>query len=128
MSDATVPRREAILSLLAGLSVTITGCGGGGSSRGGATGATGVSGDRVGSITANHGHSAVITQAQLLAGNAVVLDIQGSAQHNHRVELSAAEVRSLAGGGEVTKITTSADGHDHQVTFRPGAPVEPNPY
>lgn len=127
MDETTLQRREAILAMLAGLTVTITGCGGGGGNSGNSAGTnnpTAVGGDRHGSITANHGHTAVITLAQLQAGNAVTLDIRGSADHNHRVELTAAEVRTLAGGGEVTKVTTSTDGHNHQINFRPGTPVE----
>jgi hypothetical protein len=36
-------------------------------------------------ISANHGHSAVITGAQLTAGGAVELNIRGTATHAHTV-------------------------------------------
>ncbi len=55
------------------------------------------SGDKVGSISDNHGHSAVIAGAKLTAGAAISLDIQGTATHTHTVDLSAAEIASIAG-------------------------------
>ena len=108
----------AALAMLAGVTVTITGCGGGGSAAGpsGTDGGT-PSGDASGTISANHGHVARVTAAQLSAAGALTLDIQGSAPHTHTVELSSADLTAIAGGASVSRETTANDGHQHTVTF-----------
>jgi hypothetical protein len=125
----TLDRRQftlaAALAALSGVAITITACGGGYStspsgsgtgSSGGGTGSGG-SGDKVGQISGNHGHSAVITGAQLSAGGALDLDITGQATHSHHVTLAGAEIASIAAGTRVSKESTSGDGHTHTVTF-----------
>jgi hypothetical protein len=133
-----VTRREftaaSVNALFVGMAVTLTGCGGGGGYSTGpsSTPAAGGSptptaaGDKTGSISGNHGHVAVIRAAQLQAGGAVTLDIQGTADHTHRVELSGEQVAAVAAGTRVSKASSSAnmsDGygsseqHDHTVTF-----------
>lgn len=113
-------RREftsaALLALLSGVAVTITACGSSNPST------PSPSGDRTGSITANHGHSAVITGAQLTAGGAVTLDIRGSADHPHTVSVTMTEVGQIAAGQRVSKTSTTdpsatSGTHSHQVTF-----------
>jgi hypothetical protein len=74
-------------------------------------------GDKVGAISSNHGHSAVITGAQLTAGGAIRLNIQGSATHSHTVDLSGAEIASIAGGTKVAKESSTDSEHNHTVTF-----------
>jgi len=109
----------AILALLSGVTVTIVGCG---SSDDSPTAPSGGSGSRSGTVSANHGHTAVITSAQLSAGQSVTLDIRGTADHPHTVVLTMAEVGQVAGGQRVSK-TSSADGsasqavHSHTVIF-----------
>ena len=50
-------------------------------------------------IATNHGHVAVVTGAELLAGRSVVLDIRGSAQsHTHRVDLSSEQLAAIRSG------------------------------
>ena len=73
--------------------------------------------DEVGSVSANHGHTAVITAAQLAAGGAIDLDISGTSGHMHTVQISAAEVGQIAGGTRVTKTSSTDGGHNHDVTF-----------
>lgn len=73
--------------------------------------------DEVGSISSNHGHSARITGGQLSAGGALSLNIQGASSHPHVVDLSAAEVKAIAGGGRVSKASSTNSGHSHTVTF-----------
>ena len=121
--------REAVLAMLAGVTVTVTGCGGGGGGNpaGPSGGSTGAASDRVGLIVGNHGHTAVITSAQLVAGNAVELDIRGTADHPHRLTLTADEVRTIAAGREVSKTSSDTLEHTHLVTFRPGTPTPPDP-
>jgi hypothetical protein len=115
-------RREftaaAVMAMLAGVSVTISGCGGGG---GGGTGSpnqpTPGNGDKLGNVSANHGHVARITAAELTAGNAVTLQIRGTSDHPHTVPLTAAEVAAIAGGQRVGKASSEEDFHTHTVTF-----------
>jgi hypothetical protein len=113
-------RREftlaAMLAMLSGVTITISGCGGSSSSSPTPQATTPPAGDKTATISANHGHVAVITSAKLTAGNALVLDIQGSATHNHTVELSAAEVVQIRDGARVAKESSATD-HRHTVTF-----------
>jgi len=123
----TMDRRQftslaAALAALSGVAITI-GCGsdssptsgnGGGS---GGTGGTGGSVDKMGTISNNHGHVATITAAQLSAGGGVRLDITGSSDHPHTVELSAGEISSVAAGQRVSKESSSEAAHNHTVTF-----------
>ena len=127
---------EAALALLGGAVVTLYGCGGGGS--GGysspvspstpAPGAS-VSGasDATGAISSNHGHAAVITAAQLTAGNGLRVDIRGEADHNHSVELTATQVSQVRAGTRVSLDSTDGQGHRHAVVFN-GQPDNDNPY
>lgn len=102
------------LAMLGGVTITISACGGGGSSN--PTGSSGA-GDAVGSISANHGHTARITSAQLAAGGALVLDIRGTSAHPHTVSLSAADVSAIAAGQTISRESSFDDGHTHTVTF-----------
>jgi hypothetical protein len=110
---------EAILAMLSGVMITISGCGG--SSYGNPTPmptpTPPPSGDKEGSISANHGHRAVITAAELTAGGALNLDIRGGADHTHTVSLTASQVQSVAANQRVSLVSTNTSGHDHTVTF-----------
>jgi hypothetical protein len=69
---------------------------------------------------------AVVLAAQLQSGGKVSLDIQGTADHSHSLDLTAEQARQVAAGARVS-VTTSAFGmggdygtggdHDHTVTF-----------
>jgi hypothetical protein len=74
-------------------------------------------GDLTVAIATNHGHSAVITSAQISAGSAVVLEIQGSSNHPHTVALSGAEVQQIGNGQRVSVYSAEDDSHSHFVTF-----------
>jgi len=115
----TFDRREftvaAVLAALSGVTITISSCGGSDTPTSNPT--PPASGDKSGSISGNHGHTAVITAAQLTAGGAVSLDIMGQATHTHTVSLSAGEVTQISQGTQVAKTSTSNDGHAHTVTF-----------
>ena len=124
-------RREftvaAALAALTGVVITITESGCGGSSYSPSTPTPtpaptptptpAATGDKVGVISSNHGHVAIITGAQLTAGGALQLDIQGTATHTHTVVLTAAQVTSIAGGTKVSMESTVDSGHSHTVTF-----------
>ena len=74
-------------------------------------------GNAVGAISANHGHTAVITSAQLASPTSITLDIQGSASHSHIVALSQTEVGQIANGARVSKVSSNEQSHNHTVTF-----------
>mgnify|MGYP001109106158 CR=1 FL=1 len=119
-------RREfnaaSVSALFVGMTVCITGCGGGSSASpaaptGGSGTPTASGGDRTAAVSANHGHVATVTSAALQAGGAVSLNIRGSADHDHTVNLTTTEVGQVAGGTRVTKTSSSDAGHVHTVTF-----------
>ena len=137
----SLTRREfnaaSVNALFVGMTVWMSGCsGGGGSSPAAPTAAPtptsapapAGTGDKGGTIAANHGHVATVTGAQLLASGAVTLDIRGTADHDQAVQLSADQVRQIAAGTRVTQTSTqsaatpdgyggSTPGHTHSVTF-----------
>ena len=92
---ASLTRREftleAALALLAGCVITISDACGGSTSPTPVT--SGPPADVTGVIADNHGHSGVITGAQITAGNAVTLSIQGTAVHSHTVSITQADLR-----------------------------------
>jgi hypothetical protein len=113
---------KSALALLAGVVITLDGCGGSSPSAptpagGGGGGAS--SGDIPAAISANHGHAGTITGAQVTAGNAISLDIQGQATHSHTVDLTQAELHSLQTRQQVSKDSSNNTGHSHTVTFTP---------
>ena len=124
--DLESPERRAftvqsILALLSGVTITVAACGDDDSPTSPGPGPT-PGGGVSGSVSANHGHSAVIDSARLTAGNAVVLDIRGSATHPHTVELSSQEVSQIAARQRVSKLSSDDDSpdagrHNHMVTF-----------
>lgn len=65
----------------------------------------------------------MITAAQLSAGDAVSLNIQGQAFHSHTLNLTHTQVRLIAGGCRVSQLSSvdpHSDGsgaHNHAVTF-----------
>jgi hypothetical protein len=121
--DNSLTRREftleAALAILAGVTITISGCGSDSPSSPSPTPAPAPapSGDRAGTISANHGHTATISAAQLTTGNAISLDIRGQATHPHTVAITQAEMGQIAANQRVSKNSTTDDGHSHTVTF-----------
>lgn len=135
-----VSRREftekSVMAILSGVVITITGCGDSNSSP--ATPAqpsptpppappTGSADDVAGVVSANHGHIATITRAEIMSGNDLTLDIDGDAGHPHTVELTADELTQIGNGVQVSKAASTlvADDpvypdvptHGHTVTF-----------
>jgi hypothetical protein len=130
MKNSTLDRREftriSLLSMFAGVTVTIApACGGGGGGSNSPNNPstpppTTASGDKTAAISSNHGHVCRITAAQMQAGGAVRLSLGGSVgttEHTHAVELTAAEVSSVSSGARVSKTSSVDDTHDHVVTF-----------
>jgi hypothetical protein len=133
MESDSLDRREftvqSALALLGGVTITITGCGGGNSMTGSSGGNS--SPNAVGAISDNHGHSAVISSAQLTAGNGMSLNIQDAADHPHMVDLTGTEITQIRNGQTVVKASTSTASaaysmHSHTVSFaRSNAPSGP---
>jgi len=118
MNDRIVTRREFTLewalAVLGAATITISGCGGDGD--------TGTSpslqpGDKEGSVSANHGHVAIVRAAQITAANAVAVDIRGNATHPHLIELTGSQLTTISTGGRVSVASSTDDGHSHTVTF-----------
>ena len=124
-------RREfsvaAAMAILGSAAISISGCGGSGSTPAPTTPTTptqppptggGNTGNVTGAIGTNHGHSgATITAAQLTAGAAIQLQIQGNSNHPHTVDLMPADLTQIQSGARVVKTSSNDAGHTHDVTF-----------
>ena len=123
VSHAAVTRREftvqSALALLSTCIITIDGCGGSKNPNTPTPTPTPTVADINGTISGNHGHAATVTAAQITAGNAISLDIQGGATHPHTVTLSQADLGTLKNRQAVSRDSTNNNGHTHTVTFTP---------
>jgi hypothetical protein len=107
--------RESVLAMLAGVAITITGCGD--DDNDSPTGPT-TSSNVTGTVSANHGHVATVTGAQITAAGAIAsLDIRGQADHPHTVSLTANQVTQIGNRQQVVVTSTTDAGHQHTVTF-----------
>jgi hypothetical protein len=113
---------DAALALLAGCVITITdACSSSNTNPANPSPATA---DIIGVISANHGHTATLKGADITAGVALVLNIQGSAAHTHIVSLSEANLQTLKNRQPVSKdssndVSATFGLHLHNVTFTP---------
>ena len=111
----------AAMAILSGVAISVSGCGGGDSSGSPASptpaSSTPTGTDRTGSISSNHGHSAVIASAQLGASGGITLNIQGTSSHTHTVTLTGADLSVIAGNQRVAKESSNDASHTHTVTF-----------
>ena len=121
MSDDTLLTRreftvESALAMLAGVTITITGCGGDDNPT---TNPTPPATDKTATVStdAGHSHAAVVTAAQLTAGNAISVTLTGQTTHTHTVALSQAELTQISGGTRVQKVSSNDNAHTHTVTF-----------
>ncbi len=120
---------QAVLAVLAGTTITVSGCGGGGGGNDNPAGPSGPPPNMTGTVSANHGHSAVLLGAQVVGGAAVSLSIHGQATHPQFVDLTSAEINSLRRGQQLSKTSSTGDtdNHTHVVTFQ-GPQGGNNPY
>jgi hypothetical protein len=121
---------DAVLALLSGVAILVSesACGGSGYSSPMSPApqpGTGDTSDKVGQISNNHGHSAMVTAAQLLAASQVQLDIRGTADHTHTVTLSHDDLLNVSGGMILSTQSTTTSGHEHMVTFNPTTSTGP---
>jgi hypothetical protein len=61
-------------------------------------------------------HEMTVSSADVQAGVDKTYNIQGASMHPHTVTLTAADFTALAGGGTVTKTSSSDAMHTHEVT------------
>jgi hypothetical protein len=119
---ANMGRRQflgaAATALFAGVAVQILGCD---NSPTATTSPVALTGNIIAPDEANHPvpgqHIATITQAQLNSGAAMTLNIQGNADHNHTVSLTAQDMANVKAGGAYSQESTVGEGHTHTVTF-----------
>ena len=70
-------------------------------------------------IELNHGHRFTVAKADATAGAEKTYHIQGGADHDHTVTITAAQFADLAAGTQVTVLSSVDIGlgtHDHNVT------------
>lgn len=110
----TIDRREftlrSLLAMLAGATITLSGCGDDDPS-------SPTPAAETATIAGNHGHEATIQSAELVAANGLVLHIQSTATHDHTVTLSSAEIVQIRDQQLVAKQSSTVNGHNHLVTF-----------
>ncbi len=119
MSDENLLTRreftvESALAMLAGVTITITGCGDDDPAP-----TTVAASGKTGTVSTDAGHThggAEITAAQLGAGNAITLTLTG-AGHTHTLPLSQAELSQINAGTRVSKDSSNDNAHTHTVTF-----------
>ena len=68
------------------------------------------------SISANHGHAAVIPAADVAAGVMKTYDIKGASSHPHTITVTAAMFAMLKAGTMVVVPSSNDAGHTHNVT------------
>jgi hypothetical protein len=67
-------------------------------------------------ISANHGHALAVPSGDVDSTVDMVYNIMGTADHNHLVTLTAAQLAQLKAKTAVTVISTVGVGHTHSVT------------
>jgi len=122
MSDQNLLTRreftvEWVLAVLAGATITITGCGGDDNNSNQVTNPTPQTGDKSGVISANHDHTVTVTGAQITAGNAVTATLTTGNGHTHTISLTAAQVVAIGQNQRVSGTSSTDAGHNHEVTF-----------
>ena len=122
-NDAGLDRRSFVrgsfLALLGGATVTIVGCADSSPMAPTAAPQPVVPRDVTGTVMGNHGHSAVISGVQLSASGGLLLSIQGTATHDHIVELTGDEIAQVRTGARVAK-QSNGNSHTHTVVFNDG--------
>ena len=68
-----------------------------------------------GTVLTNHGHTLLVPQADVMAGVQKNYNIQGNANHNHTVTVTASDFNQLALGNEVQTQSSFLMAHDHVV-------------
>jgi hypothetical protein len=81
---------------------------------------------KTGEVGDNHGHAATVTGVLQDSNAAIALQIQGGADHNHLVHLTAQDLADIKAGTLVSKATSlDATGHSHTVIFAGVTAIRP---
>jgi hypothetical protein len=115
MRDARKYAGRTVLAVALCSMVALAGCGDDDDSS--PTGPTGVNTDVSGVIANNHGHAALITAAQIADGRAITIDIRGTADHNHLLDLTNDDIVRLRQRQRVERDASANNTHTHRVTF-----------
>lgn len=110
--------RKQFLGALGGSTVVLwlQACGGGGGDAGGGGGGNAGCGASGADISGNHGHSLTIDEADLDSTTDKTYNIMGSANHDHTVTFTVAQLGMLKNGQSVTVASSSSASHTHNVT------------
>lgn len=68
------------------------------------------------SIGSNHGHTVVVSKADLTAGAEKTYSIQGTSGHNHTITITAENFTTLKDNTAITVVSTNDDDHTHSVS------------
>ena len=141
--DTALDRRRftlaSAMAILSGVVITITdsACGGSSYSPGSPSPTPtpnpnpSPSGDKVATISANHGHKLAIPAADFSSGTDHTYSILGTADHDHALTLTAAQLAEILAGGQVQVTSTETNIHTHVVTAvcgTSGSPGGGGPY
>lgn len=72
-------------------------------------------GARASGITANHGHSLVVSRDDVNAGTEKTYTIDGTAGHSHSITITSANFDKLKNNEPIEVTSTVGDSHDHIV-------------
>lgn len=75
-----------------------------------------VNGANATSISSNHGHTLVVSKADIDAGAQKSYAIQGSSGHNHNITLTAANFNTLKTAKSINVESSRDSSHRHDVT------------
>jgi hypothetical protein len=115
MSDGRIRAGRMVLAFLLAAGIGVAGCGD--DDNGSPTSPSPSSQGATATISNNHGHVAALTGAQVSAGRAITLDIRGTADHSHTLDLTNDDVVRLQTRQRVDKDATANNSHTHRVTF-----------
>jgi hypothetical protein len=115
MSDRRMRAGRMVLAFVLAAGLSAAGCGD--DDNGSPTSPSPTSQGATAVISNNHGHVAVVTGADVSAGRAITIDIRGSADHSHMLDLTNDDVVRLQARQRVDKDASTNNSHTHRVTF-----------
>jgi hypothetical protein len=83
---------------------------------GGSTGGDCLANGTTAAISGNHGHTLMVSKADVMMAAAHTYDITGAADHTHMVTISAGAFGMLASNQSVMTISTTGANHTHNIT------------
>ena len=68
------------------------------------------------SIGSNHGHTVVVSKADVAAGAEKTYSIQGTSGHNHTITITAENFTTLKNNSAISVVSSNDDNHTHAVS------------